>query len=130
MKLVGGKWKCLILYHLYAGAKRPRDLLQRLEGISQKVLTEQLRQLATDGLIERRVYTEVPPRVEYYLTEDGASLEPALRMLCHWSRDYDSRHGNVVEMCLAKGGASQADCSSRLPAAACHAAPCADAQLV
>ncbi|PHI40927.1 transcriptional regulator [Actinobacillus succinogenes] len=102
MKLVGGKWKCLILYHLYCGDKRPRDLLQLLEGISQKVLTEQLRQLEGDGLIARRVYSEVPPRVEYRLTDEGAGLEPALRMLCDWSRDYDSRHGNRVEICFAK----------------------------
>lgn len=101
MKLVGGKWKCLILYHLYAGAKRPRDLLPLLEGISPKVLTEQLRQLEADDLIERDVYAEVPPRVEYRLTKDGAGLEPVLRMLCHWSRDYDGRHGNVVEVCLS-----------------------------
>lgn len=102
MKLVGGKWKSLILYHLYCGDKRPRDLLQILEGISQKVLTEQLRQLEADGLIERQVYSEVPPRVEYRLTEEGAGLEPALRMLCHWCRDYDSRHGNLLEVCLDK----------------------------
>lgn len=102
MQLVGGKWKCLILYHLYCGDKRPRDLLQLLEGISQKVLTEQLRQLEADALIERHIYNEVPPRVEYRLTDEGASLEPVLRNLCRWARDYDTRHGNRIEVCLAK----------------------------
>lgn len=102
MQLVGGKWKCLILYHLWCGDKRPRDLLQLLEGISQKVLTEQLRQLETDGLITRHVHAEVPPRVEYRLTDEGAGLEPVLRQLCRWSSDYDSRHGRRIEVCLAK----------------------------
>ena len=62
MKLVGGKWKCLILYHLGGGARRTRDLLERLGGISPKVLTEQLRQLEADGLVAREVFAEVPAR--------------------------------------------------------------------
>ncbi|MDO4897137.1 MAG: helix-turn-helix domain-containing protein [Moraxella sp.] len=100
MKLIGGKYKCLILYHLHTGDKRPRDLLRLIAGISQKVLTEQLRQLEADGLIERHIYAEVPPRVEYRLTNDGALLEPALRMLCQWSKDYDSRHGRCIQIHL------------------------------
>lgn len=100
MKLIGGKYKCLILYHLHTGNKRPRDLLRLMTGISQKVLTEQLRQLEADGLIERHIYAEVPPRVEYRLTDDGASLEPALRMLCQWSCEYDRRHDRCIQIHL------------------------------
>ena len=61
MKLVGGKYKCLILYHLSSRAKRTRDLLSMLDGISPKVLTEQLRQLEADGLVSRATFAEVPP---------------------------------------------------------------------
>lgn len=100
MQLVGGKWKCLILYHLYVGHQRPRDLLRELGGISPKVLTEQLRQLESDGLVIRHIFGEVPPRVEYHLTDEGVSLEPILRALCGWACDYDTRHGNRIEVCL------------------------------
>ena len=82
MNLVGGKYKCLILYHLNGGAKRTRDLLLLLEGISSKVLTEQLRQLEEDGLIERTVYAEVPPRVEYTLSTEGQTFLPVLQLMC------------------------------------------------
>ena len=84
MKLVGGKWKCLILYHLGGGARRTRDLLERLGGISPKVLTEQLRQLEADGLVAREVFAEVPPRVEYRLTDYGKTLAPVLLALKAW----------------------------------------------
>lgn len=91
MKLVGGKWKCLILYHLGGGARRTRDLLERLGGISPKVLTEQLRQLEADGLVAREVFAEVPPRVEYRLSAYGQTLAPVLAALkawgdAHWQR--------------------------------------------
>ena len=84
MKLVDGKWKCLILYHLGGGARRTRDLLERLGGISPKVLTEQLRQLEADGLVAREVFAEVPPRVEYRLTDYGKTLAPVLTALKEW----------------------------------------------
>lgn len=82
MNLVGGKYKCLILYHLSGGAKRTRDLLRLLEGISSKVLTEQLRQLEEDELIKRTVYAEVPPRVEYTLSTEGQTFLPVLQLMC------------------------------------------------
>ena len=84
MNLVGGKYKCIILYHLSGGAKRTRDLLLLLEGISSKVLTEQLRQLEEDKLIERTVYAEVPPRVEYTLSAEGQTFLPVLQLMCDW----------------------------------------------
>jgi len=91
MKLVGGKYKCLILYHLSSRAKRTRDLLSLLDGISPKVLTEQLRQLEADGLVSRETFAEVPPRVEYRLSAYGQTLAPVLAALkawgdAHWQR--------------------------------------------
>ena len=94
MKLVGGKWKCLILYHLGGGARRTRDLLERLGGISPKVLTEQ-----ADGLVAREVFAEVPPRVEYRLSEEGKTFLPALYMLCDWGKAYGLRHGTETSTC-------------------------------
>ena len=102
MNLVGGKYKCLILYHLSNGAKRTRDLLLLLEGISSKVLTEQLRQLEEDGLIERTVYAEVPPRVEYTLSSEGQTFLPVLQLMCDWGWEYDSRHQGIVKPCTSR----------------------------
>lgn len=99
MKLVGGKYKCLILYYLGGEKRRTRDLLHLLDGISPKVLTEQLRQLEADGLIEREVFAEVPPRVEYGLSEEGKTFLPVLQNLCDWGKSYDARHDNIVALC-------------------------------
>ena len=102
MNLVGGKYKCLILYHLSGGAKRTRDLLLLLEEISSKVLTEQLRQLEEDELIERTVYAEVPPRVEYTLSTEGQTFLPVLQLMCDWGWEYDSRHQGIVKPCISR----------------------------
>ncbi len=102
MKLVGGKYKCLILYHLAGGEKRTRDLLQRLDGISPKVLTEQLRQLESDGLIVRQVYAEVPPRVEYALSGEGRTFVPVLQHMCDWGWEYGRRHDEAVQPCVQR----------------------------
>ena len=99
MKLVGGKWKCLILYHLGGGARRTRDLLERLGGISPKGLTEQLRQLEADGLVAREVFAEVLTRVEYRLSEEGKTFLPALYTLCDWGKAYGLRHGTATSPC-------------------------------
>ena len=99
MKLVGGKWKCLILYYLGGSTRRPRDLLVLLDGISQKVLSEQLRQLEADGLIEREVFAEVPPKVEYRLSAEGRTFLPVLEVMCNWGKEYDGRHESLVSAC-------------------------------
>ena len=101
MRLVGGKYKCLILYHLSNGAKRPRDLQRLLPGISQKMLNAQLRQLVADDLLLREVFAEVPPRVEHRLSEESRRLMPVLRDLCVWGKDYDNRHERRVVHCAA-----------------------------
>ena len=84
LDVLGGKWKILILWHLERGSLRFSELNRRIEGISERMLTRQLRELADDGLVERRAYAEVPPRVEYALTERGRSTEPLIASICDW----------------------------------------------
>lgn len=93
LSLIGGKWKGVILWHLTFKTLRFSQLRRRLHGVTQKMLTQQLRELEKDGLIHRKVYAEVPPRVEYSLTERGASLQPMLQQMCDWGRAY---HDNDV----------------------------------
>lgn len=85
LDVIGGKWKPLIIYELNDETLRFGQLLDRLQPrITQRMLTKQLRQLEKDGLITRKVYTQVPPKVEYSLTEMGKSLMPILDQLCEW----------------------------------------------
>lgn len=88
LSLIGDKWKVLILRDLLPGTKRFGELKKSVGGISQKVLTSQLRAMEAKGLVNRRVYPEVPPRVEYSLTDLGQSLEPILIALRTWGEDY------------------------------------------
>jgi DNA-binding HxlR family transcriptional regulator len=81
LSLLEGKWKILILYHLFNGEKRPSELERHIPDASRQVLTSQLRELETDGLIEKTIYAQVPPRVEYTLTPFGQRLEPLLDLL-------------------------------------------------
>lgn len=84
LDVVVGKWTTLIVRDLLGGTKRFTELRRGLGGINPKVLTERLRLLEEHGIVERRVFAEVPPRVEYSLTERGHSLEPVLAALWHW----------------------------------------------
>ena len=86
--LIGSKWKLLIIRNLLARPWRFNELKKDLEGISQKVLTDSLRSMEADGIITRTVYPEVPPRVEYSLTELGKSLKPILDSMWAWGEDY------------------------------------------
>ncbi|PAB60140.1 winged helix-turn-helix transcriptional regulator [Anaeromicrobium sediminis] len=88
LTLIGDKWKVLILRDLINGTKRFGELKKSIGSISQKVLTQQLRSMEEDGLVERKVYAEVPPRVEYSLTETGSSLKPILDSMCIWGEKY------------------------------------------
>jgi DNA-binding HxlR family transcriptional regulator len=85
--MVGGKWKTSILLHLRDQTLRFGSL-QRLVGCSQKVLTQQLKELEHDGIVQRQVYAEVPPRVEYSLSEYGRTLQPVLDALYAWGREH------------------------------------------
>ena len=89
LEIIGGKWKGVILWHLCHKTLRFSQLRRRLQGVTQKMLTQQLRELERDGLVNRKVFAEVPPRVEYSLTDLGRTLEPTLRQLCEWGRAYN-----------------------------------------
>lgn len=84
VEVIGGKWKGVILYHLLGGTKRFNELLRLMPGVTQRMLTRQLRELEADRIVERKVYAEVPPKVEYSLTEFGRTLEPVLKTLQGW----------------------------------------------
>lgn len=88
LTLIGDKWKVLILRDLINGTKRFGELKKSIGSVSQKVLTAQLRQMEADGLLTRKVYPEVPPRVEYTLTDLGYSLKPILNSLEKWGNGY------------------------------------------
>ncbi len=88
LALLGNKWKVLVLRELFKGTKRFGELSRGISGISQKMLTQQLRQMEKDDLVARKVYAEVPPRVEYSLTETGRSLKPILDEMHRWGQQY------------------------------------------
>jgi Predicted transcriptional regulators len=88
LEVMGGKWKPLIIYHLMTGPKRTSELRRLIPGITQKMLTTQLRGLEKDEIVERTIYQEIPPKVEYTLTPYGWGLKPALDLLCYWGEDH------------------------------------------
>ena len=92
LMLIGDKWKVLILRDLMPGTKRFGDLKKSIGSVSQKVLTAQLRDLEEKGLVSRKVYAEVPPRVEYSLTELGKSLSPILDAMREWGEHYQAQN--------------------------------------
>ena len=99
LAVVGGKWKLFILWQLRHGTLRYAQLRRRIEGVSERVLINQLRELEADGMVHREQYPEVPPRVEYSLTEKGRSLGSALDALVAWGRE----HAMDTESAIAAG---------------------------
>lgn len=91
LQLIGDKWKVLILRDLMDGTKRFGELKKGINGVSQKVLTANLRIMETNGLVLRKVYAEVPPKVEYTLTETGYSLRPVLDVMSNWGEEYKEK---------------------------------------
>lgn len=88
VELIGNKWKLLIIRNLLSGTARFNELKKGIPGISQKVLSENLKSLESDGLIQRKVFAEVPPRVEYSLSEIGQSLTPVFDSIIVWGNTY------------------------------------------
>lgn len=96
LMLIGDKWKVLILRDLLPGTRRFGELKKSIWNVSQKVLTAQLRDMEAKGLVHREVYAEVPPRVEYSLTELGRSLKPILDAMWEWGEEYKAQNGEAV----------------------------------
>ncbi|NNU63471.1 winged helix-turn-helix transcriptional regulator [Ochrobactrum soli] len=105
--LIDGKWKSVVLFHLLSGTLRFNELRKHIVNVTPRMLTNQLRELEDDGLIERKVYAQVPPKVEYSLSELGRSMEPILLALKYWGdanislygkpRGFDPREAKVTE---------------------------------
>ncbi|MDQ0204690.1 winged helix-turn-helix transcriptional regulator [Pectinatus haikarae] len=87
LEILGGKWKALIICLLMSGTKRTGELQRLIPGISQKVLVQQLRELERDGVVGRHEYSEMPPKVEYYMTEYGVTANKIIDIMCSWGRD-------------------------------------------
>jgi DNA-binding HxlR family transcriptional regulator len=98
LAVIGGRWKVLILYQLFQGVKRFSELQRALPRITQKMLTQQLREMERDGIVQRTVYPQVPPKVEYRLTPRGETLKPVVQAMCKWGMQQPGWQG-----CAAKG---------------------------
>jgi DNA-binding HxlR family transcriptional regulator len=96
--VIGGKWKAVILWWLRQRTWRFAELRRQIPGITEKMLTQQLRELEADGIVARQVYPTVPPRVEYSLTEYGQSLKRALKAICDWGRNHMERIGATATL--------------------------------
>jgi DNA-binding HxlR family transcriptional regulator len=93
LSIIGGKWKPLIVFYLLSGTKRFSEIRRFLPQATQQMLTLQLRELEQAGVLHRHVYAQVPPKVEYSLTELGQSIEPVLRQMCSWGEWYSEQMG-------------------------------------
>jgi DNA-binding HxlR family transcriptional regulator len=89
MQVLGGKWKAILINAIYhTSPARFGELKRSVKGITQSMLTQQLRELEGDGLISRKIYAEIPPRVEYTLTEFGLTLSPIMQSMANWGKEY------------------------------------------
>lgn len=92
LDVIGGKWKAVILYHLtHDGMHRFAEMRRKIPGVSERMLTQQLRELEVDGIVHREVYPEVPPKVEYSVTEYGKTLRPITEVMCEWGQRHIRR---------------------------------------
>ncbi|MBK7382949.1 MAG: helix-turn-helix transcriptional regulator [Flavobacteriales bacterium] len=98
MELVGGKWKTIVLWYLRKDKKRFSELRRSIPGITEKMLSLQLRQLEKDGFVSRKVHAEVPPRVEYSLTPHGRTLLPLLEEIAKWGRMMGKKNGTIEKV--------------------------------
>ncbi|ANF47465.1 MULTISPECIES: winged helix-turn-helix transcriptional regulator [Priestia] len=98
LDVIGGKWKGIILYHLIDGKKRFNEFRKLYPAITQRMLTLQLRELEKDGIVHREIYKEIPPKVEYSLTEFGRSLEPIILLMKDWGETHKNRIINARAM--------------------------------
>lgn len=115
LKVISGRWKAVILYHLFDRPRRLSELKRLVPGITQKVLIQQLREMEEHGLVDREIFREIPPRVEYAATPLGLSLEPVLLALCQWGQRHADKRNEldhvadcVIRPRLARSGAQAA----------------------
>ncbi|MBD0383302.1 winged helix-turn-helix transcriptional regulator [Paenibacillus sedimenti] len=107
LEVIGGKWKALIICLLMTGVKRTSELQRNIQGISQKVLIQQLRELERDGLVTRYVYQQMPPKVEYSLTEYGVTANRIVEVMCSWGKEnIKMRQQQGEEIVLLEEGVS------------------------
>lgn len=97
MHFIGGKWKTVVLWYLKKDRKRFSELKRLIPNITEKMLSIQLKDLEKDGLVRRKVYAEVPPKVEYFLTDFGRSLIPMLEEIARWGRKLAESKGKIVD---------------------------------
>ena len=92
LKVIGGRWKVLIIKELFNGVKRFNELHRSLQGVTHKMLTQQLREMETDGIVHRKIYLQAPPKVEYSLTSLGKSLKPMINEMHKWGVEHLNSH--------------------------------------
>lgn len=97
MDFIGGKWKTVVLWYLRNNRQRFSELKKQIPEITEKMLSLQLKKLEKDGIITRKVYAEVPPRVEYFLTKEGKTLIPCIEALAKWGRNRSKNYGEIKE---------------------------------
>lgn len=97
MEVMGGKWKSCILYELEKGCKRPSELNRHFEDTSPRVINQQLKELERHGMIRKKIYPEMPPRVEYFITDEGLTLIPIIRMLEEWGNNFRPRMQEILK---------------------------------
>ncbi|ABO35443.1 transcriptional regulator, MarR family [Methanococcus maripaludis C5] len=103
MDIIGKKWKVLILWHLNESTKRFSELKEVVPGISQKMLAQQLKEMEEDGIIKKTIYPEIPPKVEYSVTEFGKTLFPLLKSMNTWAETYLTERGDYSgDLCNKK----------------------------
>lgn len=98
MSFIGGKWKSVILWYLHKEPKRFSELKRLIPGITEKMLSLQLRELEADGIVHRKIYAEVPPRVEYSFTDFGRTMIPMLDAIAEWGRSLGNSRGQIIEV--------------------------------
>lgn len=94
--IIGGKWKPILLFHLERKRHRFCELQRLVPGLTKKMLTQHLRELERDGIVQRKVFAEVPPHVEYSLTRHGESLKPILKLMSAWGTRHQARYGTTL----------------------------------
>lgn len=115
MDVLGGKWKLLILWQLQQGTKRYGELRSLIEGITHKMLTQQLRELESDGIVHRKVFHVVPPKVEYSLTEAGKRLSDVMHTMAEWASAFRIEETAPSATTQAKPGKAKAAKENPLP---------------